>query len=454
MRIPRPLKRILPTNLLGRVMLILLVPIIVLQLLMAYVFYERHWDSVVRNMSSTTAADVAVLLREYQRSSDIEGVDSAYQRIWTIGQTLGIEAKFSARPNARVIDKKGSREFSAFYQSLSLRIHQPFMVTTPDGDNIRVSIATDGRVLELTMNRKRLASSTTYIFILWMLGSSLLLVTIAVLFLRNQVKPIVQLARAAEQFGLGQHVQNFTPRGASEIRRAGRAFLTMADRIRRQVQSRTEMLAGISHDLRTPLTRMKLEIEMGKIDAATSEALNADIDEMRRMIDEYLDFARGDASEPVEPMDIAALLANLCQQYARQGADVAFGESAPVTLMVRPQAMRRAIANLIENALRYGNGIARLSLEQSIAFVRIKVLDAGTGIPESEHETVFKPFTRLEPSRNINTGGVGLGLSIARDVAQSHGGDIALENQRDADGQVTGLEVTFRLPREVQTLDA
>lgn len=451
MRLRRTIKRMLPTNLFGRAVLILLVPIVILQLLMAHIFYDRHWDSVVRNMSSTTAADVAVLVREYRRISDTDGVETARQRIWLIGQTMGIEVDFLAEAK-QFNNGTGKQKFPEFFKSLDLRMREPVMLEAVKKDRIRVLIDMDGRTMELKLDRKRLASSTTYIFILWMLGSSLLLVTISVLFLRNQVRPIVALARASEQFGLGQDVQNFSPRGASEIRRAGRAFLTMADRIRRQVQSRTEMLAGISHDLRTPLTRMKLEIEMGKLDTATAEALNADIDEMRRMIDEYLDFARGDASEPVEPMNMAALLKNLCQQYARVGDDVAMGESVPVTLMVRPQAIRRALSNLIENALRYGGGTARLTLEQTVAFVRIKVTDAGPGIPDADHETVFKPFTRLEPSRNTATGGVGLGLSIARDVAQSHGGDITLENQKDSAGKVIGLEVTLRLPREVQPL--
>ena len=450
MRLRPTLKRVLPTNLFGRALLIMLVPIILLQLLVAHIFYDRHWDSVVRNMSNTTAADVAVLVQEYRRIASEDGFEKARYQVERIGQTMGIKVNMLAPLKVR--NGVGQKKFPDFFNSLDARMDEPVMLEYAKKERIRVLIGMDEQTMQLLIDRKRLASSTTYIFILWMLGSSLLLVTIATLFLRNQIRPIVQLARAAEQFGLGQDVQNFSPRGASEIRRAGRAFLTMADRIRRQVQSRTEMLAGISHDLRTPLTRMKLEIEMGKLDAATRAALNADIDEMRRMIDEYLDFARGEGSEPVEPMDIAALLTNLSQQYTRMGADIHFEGAAPVILMVRPQALRRALTNLIENAMRYGGATAQLTLEQTIAFVRIKVTDAGPGIPEAQQDEVFKPFTRLEPSRNIATGGVGLGLSIARDIAQAHGGDISLENQRNADGVVTGLEVTLRLPREVQSL--
>ncbi len=446
---PLWLKRMLPANFYGRALLIMLVPIVVLQLLMAHIFYDRHWDSIMRNMAMNTASDVAVILREYRYVSDIDSPSAAQDRAWRIGQQLGIEVKFVG---GTVGPHRTKHRYRDFMRALALRIHDPLTIDPCGDEQVCVAIQlAPNQELGLSFDHKRLVSDTTYIFVGWMIGSSLLLVVIAGLFLRNQVRPIVLLARAAEQFGLGQDVQNFTPRGASEVRRAGRAFLTMADRIRRQVQSRTEMLAGISHDLRTPLTRMKLEIEMGKLDAATRESLNADIDEMRRMIDEYLDFTRGDAGEPVEPVDIVQLVNNLCQQYRRTGEAVSCKAHLNQTvLMLRPHALRRALSNLIENALRYGGGRAEVTLEQSIAYLRIRVVDQGPGIPEGDQETVFKPFTRLEPSRNTATGGVGLGLSIARDIAQSHGGDVTLENQRDAEGNVTGLEVTLRLPRETQ----
>jgi two-component system osmolarity sensor histidine kinase EnvZ len=441
----------MPANLFGRTLLILLLPIVLLQLMMALVFYERHWDSVVRNMASTTAADVGVLVQEYRRALVDAPPEQAIERSARIAKIMGIEARLAA-PETRIIKNLGKDTFPDFYRNLDTNIATPFMVKSArDGRSIRVSIQAGDRVIELIVPAKRLASATTYIFILWMVGSSLLLVLIAALFLRNQIRPIVQLARAAEQFGLGHDVQNFIPRGANEIRRAGRSFLIMAERIRRQVASRTEMLAGISHDLRTPLTRMQLEIEMAKLDAPTRNALVGDIEEMRSMIDEYLDFARGDSGEPMEPMPVDALVAQLVEQYQKQGAAVTLGNTIATELMLRPQAIRRALTNLIDNALRYGK-TAVVSMEQSIGFVRIKVTDQGPGIPDADQKTVFKPFTRLEPSRNSATGGVGLGLSIARDIAQNHGGDVSLENRRDDAGEVIGLEVTLRLPRQVQVM--
>ena len=448
------IKRYMPASLFARALLILLVPVVTLQLLVAYVFYARHWDSVVRNMSGSAASEVAMLLDEYHELSYKLGTAEALRQTVDRGKMLGVGVTFRKEPDVVVIRGEGREKFPDFYDAVAYRIPNPLMILPSDATTIHVRVSAVGGALELHLPRKRLASSTTGIFILWMVGSALLLTTIAILFLRNQVRPIVQLARAAEQFGLGQDVQDFSPRGASEVRRAGRAFVVMADRLRRQVQSRTEMLAGISHDLRTPLTRMKLEIEMGSIDPATRDALATDIDEMRSMIDEYLDFARGDAGEPMEPMDVAALMADVAHSYARQGHAVTMLPAQATVIALRPQALRRALTNLIDNALRYGGGVAELSLEQSLTFVRLKVSDRGTGIAEAQQEEVFKPFTRLEPSRNHATGGVGLGLSIARAVAQSHGGDVTLENRRDGDGRVTGLEVTLRLPQALQNLDA
>lgn len=444
-------KRWIPGSLFTRALLILLVPVVVLQLLVAHIFYSRHWDSVVRNMSSTTAADVAMLMHEYQALSYKLGTRQALIQVKALGDILGIEVSLTRERTGAMVAGEGRKRFPEFYDNLREQIDVPLMILPSHEERIRIRVGAPEGALEFGFSRKRLASSTTFIFILWMVGSAVLLTTVAILFLRNQVRPIVQLARAAEQFGLGQEAVNFSPRGASEVRRAGRAFVMMVERIRRHVQSRTEMLAGISHDLRTPLTRMTLELEMGTVDAATRVALAGEIDEMRTMIDEYLDFARGDAGELAEPINLAALMEDVVASYQRGKQKVTLVQPCPsVSQMVRPQAMRRALTNLIENALRYGGGRAELALEQSAAFVRLKVTDSGGGIPEAAMEEVFKPFTRLEPSRNSNTGGVGLGLSIARAIAQSHGGEVSLENLRNPQGVIQGLEVTLRLPRELR----
>lgn len=446
------LKALLPSSLFGRALLILVLPMLLSQIFITHIFYDRHWSSVKRNMANSVVGDLAWIHQTYTDARALSPHDVAFATAESLGRELGDAVAFEN--SAREGFGKGKSLFPELYKGLTQRIEQPVSVRMDDARGVvEVRMKVRDGVLVASVNRKLLTSPTTLIFILWMVGSSILLTTIAVLFLRNQIKPIVTLARAAEQLGLGQDVADFKPRGASEVRRAGRAFVIMSERIRRQVQSHTDMLAGISHDLRTPLTRMKLELELASLNDATRNALGTDIDEMGRMIDEYLDFARGTAGEVPELMDVGALLTDIAASYRRSKRHVTFTPSIDVKLMLRPQGIRRAVTNLIDNALRYGNDEANITLEQSLTFVRIKILDAGKGIPEDEFETVFKPFTRLEPSRNVQTGGVGLGLSIARTIAQSHGGDVTLENQRDLDGVVTGLEVTLRLPRAVQPGD-
>ncbi|MFZ4540851.1 MAG: ATP-binding protein [Rickettsiales bacterium] len=451
-RTRRGIRRFLPNNLFARALLILVLPMLLSQLFIAHIFYDRHWSSVSRNMANSVVGDVVWLEQSYRNARE-EGmpVDVALAQVAPLAKQMGIVITLQTEGDTRIQNGRGRKFFPDFFRGLNERIDDNVALEHDDvNEVVRVRIEVPDGVLALTVNRKSLTSQTTTIFMLWMAGTSILMTFIATLFLRNQVRPIVTLSHVAEQLGLGHDVASFKPSGANEVRRAGKAFLVMSERIRRHVQSRTEMLAGISHDLRTPLTRMKLELELATMDAVTRTALSNDIDEMGKMIDEYLDFARGDAGELAEPIDLNQLLTNIADDYRRSKREVYYTTTNSVELMLRPQAMRRALTNLIDNALRYGGGEATLTLEQSTAFVRIKVTDIGEGIPSEAQETVFKPFTRLEPSRNTQTGGVGLGLSIARAIAQSHGGDVMLENQLDGKGKVTGLEVTLRLPRAVQ----
>jgi two-component system osmolarity sensor histidine kinase EnvZ len=293
-------------------------------------------------------------------------------------------------------------------------------------------------VLSFRPTLKRLESGTTVIFMLWMTGSALVFLCIAILFLRNQVRPIRQLAEAAENFGKGQDMPGFKPHGALEVRRAARAFLIMRDRIARQIRSRTEMLAGISHDLRTPLTRMKLQLALPQ-DAQAARAMSEDVGQMERMIAEYLDFARGEGGEESAVVRLKALMQDIADDYARLGKKVPV-EAEDATITLREGAFRRMMHNLIDNAIRYGKE-CRVSAAAMPTRVEICVDDKGPGIPAAQREEVFRPFTRLDASRNPATGGVGLGLTIARDVARSHGGDISLS---DAPGG--GLRVLVRLP--------
>ena len=289
---------------------------------------------------------------------------------------------------------------------------------------------------------KRVTAANADIFILWMVASSLVLLAVAILFLRNQVKPIERLAAAAENFGKGRAVPDFKPHGASEVRGAAEAFIQMRDRIERYVQQRTEMLAGVSHDLKTPLTRIRLQLALMKKDTDT-EAIAVDLAEMERMLNEYLDFARGEGGEAAEPADLGALVEETVADAARardSAARVKLISTAGITLAVKRNALKRCLANLIDNALKYGTHV-EVALRRTGNSVEIAVDDDGQGIPEARREEAFRPFHRLDEGRNLQSGGVGLGLAIARDIARGHGGDVAL-----GESPLGGLRAVMRLP--------
>jgi two-component system, OmpR family, osmolarity sensor histidine kinase EnvZ len=294
-------------------------------------------------------------------------------------------------------------------------------------------------VLDVGVPRQRLYSSTTYIFVLWMVGSSMVLFTVATMFMRNQVRALRRLANAAENFGKGRHVANFKLEGATEIRQAAAAFIIMRDRIQRQISQRTEMLAGVSHDLRTPLTRMKLALELIG-DGIASEELKSDVSEMETMVQGYLDFARGEGTEAPIEVDLQSFLEEIVAAARRDGQSISLTAPVDYRLLLRPNAMKRCIGNLVGNACRHGSHVWLTALPARGA-IDIMIDDDGPGIPAEQREAVFRPFFRLDPSRNITTGGVGLGLTIARDIARGHGGDLTLETSPQG-----GLRTRLHLP--------
>lgn len=434
-----PIKRFLPKTLFGRALLILVMPTLILQLFLIYQFYERHWDSVVRNMSVSLAGEVELLYRDYV-------MGAPYGLMEHKAQMLGVRLhRLQAR--SLVIDPaKGKESHREFHRQLQERLNVPFMIEpAKTRGEIMITLQADRGMLQMTMTEKRLVSSTTYIFLFWSAGSAIVLLLIATLFLRNQVRPIRQLARVAERFGLGQEVSDFRPSGASEVRQAGRAFLIMQGRIQRQVKTRTEMLAGISHDLRTPLTRMKLQLAMLSLGEKQQKELQIDIGEMEHMIDEYLQFARGQQKEPTQQVEMQSLLQEIVDNYQRQKEPVSFISKSAASLPLRPNAMRRALQNIIDNALRYGHK-AQIELFEEGVYLVVSVQDGGPGIPEAQKEEAFRPFMRLDPSRSQNTSGAGLGLSICRDIVQAHGGTIELRNRKK------GLQVLINLPGQLSML--
>jgi two-component system osmolarity sensor histidine kinase EnvZ len=315
--------------------------------------------------------------------------------------------------------------------------------TWRSGDYMDIRIEVHDGILRMLVPRERVTVDAPNIFIFWMVGSSLILLAIAIVFLRNQVRPIERLARTAEAFGKGRAVPDFKPYGASEVRRAAEAFITMRERIDRHVQQRTEMLAGVSHDLKTPLTRMKLLLAMMKEDE-DSKTLKRDIVEMEHMLDEYLDFARGEGGEASRPSDLLQVLKLAADAAARakpHGQErLQLEKSDPVIVSLRPVAIRRCLANLLDNGLKYGKHVTA-HLESGDGFAQVVIDDDGPGIPAERREDAFKPFQRLDEGRNLQAGGVGLGLAIARDIARAHGGDVVLDQSPQG-----GLRAVLKLP--------
>ncbi len=435
------IKRLLPTSLFGRALLILVIPTILVQMVAVYAFYERHWDSLVRNMSASLAGEVGLLVHELRNEREEERLYRArlFERLLSMQITFADKDAF-VPPSAE--EKK---RFYDFYKNMQRNVMNPVAVTQPEANgHLHIAVQMEDMTLLIEVSKKRLVSSTTYIFVLWMVLSSVILLAVAILFLRNQIRPITHLARAAEGFGMGQDDPTFRPHGAREVRQAAQAFLTMRARIRRQVENRTAMLSGISHDLRTPLTRMKLQLAMLD-DAPAAEALQQDVEEMQHMVQEYIDYIRGEGSEEPTEIDLASYLELLMDSYQRSGQQVTLSVESSASLMLKRRAFRRVMDNLIGNALRYGTR-AEVTLSVSEKYATVSVKDDGPGIAEEYFDHVFKPFKRMEPSRNPTTGGVGLGLTIARDIVQAHGGDIILKNLLDESEKRCGLQVMIRLP--------
>lgn len=429
----------LPKGLYARTLLIVLAPMIILQSVLAFVFMERHWNTVTQRLSAAVARDIGALVEVYEKYP--QDKDAALLRKIASEQlSLNVELL----PNAD-LPAPGPKPFfslldSALSREISKQVKRPFWIDTVGNSSlIEVRVKLERVVLRFYAPRNNAYASNSHIFILWMIGTSLVLLTIAILFLRNQIRPILALAEAAEAFGKGREVSDFRPRGATEVRRAAAAFLEMKRRIERQIEQRTTMLAGVSHDMRTVLTRFKLELALLE-DGPEAEALRRDVDELQTMLEAYLSFARGETGEAPVLIDVAEMLDELAADAVRHGRKASASFAGPPMVQVRPESFRRCIANLVANATRYGKTIS-ISGTREPRWLEVSVDDDGPGIPADRREDVFRPFLRLDDARNQNQGGSGLGLSIARDIAGAHGGDIFLTGSA-----LGGLRATVRIP--------
>jgi len=433
------LKRLLPRTMFGRSLLIVVVPLVLLQAIAAWVFYDRHWAAVSWRLSAGVVGDIALLIEAMQ----LAGAATDTARLLDRGASV-TDLDFTLRRGERLQAPPpggGSLIEEQLMQAMQGRVDLPYRIDAQgDPRGIEIDVQLPVGVLAVAVPSKRLFSPTTYIFVMWMVGSSLVLLAVATIFLRNQVKSLRRLAAAADGFGKGHEVPFFKVEGALEVRQAAIAFLKMRDRIQRQIRQRTQMLAGVSHDLRTPLTRMKLALELLHDDPAARE-LKSDVAEMERMVHGYLDFARGEGTETPLETDISLLLEDVAATARREGASLLLAVPPECVMPVRPNALRRCLVNLIGNACRHSSHVWLTGVAIADG-IDILVDDDGPGIRPSDRDRAFRAFVRLDPSRNPSTGGVGLGLTIARDVARSHGGEITLESSPQG-----GLRARVHLPR-------
>lgn len=431
------LKRPLPRSLFGRTLLIIVVPTFVMLAAATYVFFDRHWYTVTTRMTHALAGDIAFITDLLQKSNN-PGSTAEVMRL--AFQKMDLLVSFA--PGKSLPDQLPVRGPIAIMlkHALNDSLSNPYVLDmTYAPETISIQVGVPEGVYTILSPERRIYTPTTQVFILWMTGSSILLTAVALLFMRNQIRPIRRLADAAESIGKGRDVPWFKLEGASEVRQAAAALMVMRDRLKRQITQRTAMLAGVSHDLRTPLTRMRLQIELMGDNADTPE-LSRDVDEMEEMLNAYLAFARGEEAEPDVPVDLGELLHEIAAAARRQNPNLVLNAPQGVNIILRRNAMKRCLTNLVGNALRYGSQ-AVIDVDVRDQAVTITIDDDGPGIDASRREDMFRPFTRLEESRNPATGGIGLGLTIARDIARFHGGDVMLE-----DSPLGGLRARVWLP--------
>jgi len=434
------LRRYLPKSLYARVVLIVILPIFMMQAVITVVFFDRHWDLVTANLSANVAGQIALVTRLYEENPERQARADIEQ--WAL-EDLDLSVRFET---SRAIPEKDKLSPFNVYNStldrkLSESIEKPFWFNTrswPAYVEVRVQL-NEGQLVFLPL-RDRVFATTGPIFLFWLIGTSVLLGWIAIVFLRNQVRSILRLASAAEAFGRGRDAPEYRPTGATEVRKAGYAFIAMRERIKRQLDQRTTMLAGVSHDLRTPLTRIKLALAM-ESDTPEVAALRNDVLEMERMVEAYLEFARSEAAdEDPDVFDLGEMIGEVENNMKRTGHSLTVDIPAGLVVTARRSALKRAVGNLVSNGLRHADNVW-VSAARLDRHIEIYVDDDGPGVDPLLYEEVFKPFTRLDEARNLNESGMGLGLTVVRDVARSHGGDVTLDKSGEG-----GLKAVIRLP--------
>ena len=431
------IRKILPKGLFYRSLLIVATPIILVQIIITVVFFDSLWIKANKGMTRSLVGEVETLLDVYR----IEGSENQKNAVIAI-YNKNFDFTVTLKENEVLPEKKKERWFSPMDRSLRRELKPVFgnsywFDTTSFKELVELRIQYKNGYIQIFFPKDKIAPSSARIFALWITLPGFLLIIIALVFLKNQTRPIVNLARAAEKFGKGEFVKEFRPSGAKEIRQAAYEFDRMRKRILVHLNQRSEMLSGISHDLRTPLTRLKLQLALSK-DQNVVKKMSEDIEEMERMLNEYLEFSRNQKNEETEVISVNNLIEEIIKKYDGKEINVHFEENIKINM--RPNAIKRCLTNLIDNGLAYGKKV-EIIFKKKIRDLIIFVDDNGPGIPENEYKNVMKPFYRIDKSRGQNKSGVGLGLSIANDIIRSHGGNVSLEKS-----PLSGLRVKISLP--------
>lgn len=427
-------KDILPKGLYSRSLLIIIVPVVVLQGILTFVFLDRHWQLVTRKLSSAVASEIATFV-DVAPSLGLNKIVELSKKFY--------DAEVNYIPNQKLINnipKPINLVENTLSKELSKIMTDNFWVDAHTYEKrVIVQIEKEGGIYEFTIPRRNVYATNSHIFLVWMVISSLLLVSVAVIFMRQQIKPIEKLSKAAQQFGLGKKMENFKPSGATEVRRAAEAYLKMQERIERFIEQRTLMLAGVSHDLRTPLTRLKLQLEMLSDDKTNIELLS-DVNEMQKMLENYLDFAEDVTREKAIKTDLKQMIKEIINSESIENKVIEFNvkNDKPIFFECRAIAMKRCITNLLNNACSYGDDI-RVALEKKKDVIDISIEDNGPGIDKTDYDKAIKPFIRLDSSRNQNIPGSGLGLSISQDITSNHGGKLIMSKSN-----LGGLKVQLK----------
>ena len=436
MPIFKKLKKKFPRGLFTRSLIIIIAPIVILQAILTFVFLERHWQYVTKKLSSSVASEIGMMI-DMRRNTDLNTISYDAKKYYDIGITLipnqRIDDKFLTATN--LIEKNLNQE-------LQKNLNKKYSIKDiPKEKKVIINIEVDEGTLEFIIPRRNVYATNSHIFLVWMVISSILILSIAILFLRQQIKPIEKLAKAAESFGIGKKIENFKPTGATEVRKAADAYIKMQERIEKFLEQRTLMLAGVSHDLRTPLTRIKLQLEMYSTQEGNIELLK-DVNEMQYMLETYLDFSQTVSSEEDTEVELTDLIESIIKTSHEETKTIklVLANLKSIKYVCKRIALKRCIINLINNAKAFGDKIS-INLDQSNKEIKITIEDNGPGIPKKDYDKALKPFQRLDSSRNQNIAGSGLGLSISQEIINSIGGTIRLSRSN-----LGGLKVIVALP--------